>query len=122
KAAASWTKRSGRRARRGRDSTRTRTTNRGGFRANEGVLPVAGGRGGDRWGGPVVRLAAHVGVSTERARPGRGGGRVPRLHCGVGRGADRDHGVFGLRVSALRVVRGGADGCEPRSPVRSGPR
>src|SRR5207248_3889378 len=111
RAAASWTKRSGRRARRARDSTRTRTTNHGGgFQENEGVLPVARGSGGDRWGGLVVRLAAAcAGAGAERARAGRGGGRAPGLHAGVGLGSDRNHGVLGLRAPALRVVPDAAE-------------
>src|SRR5436305_1037209 len=82
-------KRSGRRARRGRDSTRTRTTNRGPFRANEGVLPVAGGRGAARWGRPVVRLAPHGAAGTDRAPPGRGRGLEEDDAC---RDSQRDAG------------------------------
>src|SRR5207302_8946483 len=96
-----------------------RTTNRGGgFQENEGVLPVARGGGGDRWGGLVVRLAAAcagAGTGAERARAGRGGGRIPGLHAGVGLGSDRNHGGLGLRVPVLRVVRDGADARSPRA-------
>src|SRR5205085_769809 len=121
RAAASWTRRSDTRATRGRDSTTTRTTNRGGgCRANEGVLPVARGGGGDRWWSLVVRLAAHAGAGAECTRCGRGGGRVPGLHAGVGLGRDRDHRVFGLRVPVLRVVRDGPDARDPRAADRHG--
>src|ERR1051325_10371518 len=52
----------------------------GGVGANEGFLPVARGRGGGRWGRAVVRLAACAGAGAERARSGRGDGRVPGVH------------------------------------------
>src|SRR2546429_9347043 len=118
RAAASWTKRSGRRARRARDSTRTRTTNHGGgFQENEGVLPVARGGGGDRWGGLVVRLAAACpGARGERAPGGRGGGRDSGGQPVVGAGPARKTRLIGhLGAGLLRGRHGGGCRCRPRA-------
>src|SRR2546422_3174628 len=113
-------KRSGGRATPPPDSTTTRTTNRGGgLGTNERVLHVARGGGRGRRGGAVVRVATpRRAARAECAAPGRGSGGVPRLHAGVGLRADRDHGVFGLRVSVLRVVCDGADARHPRAADR----
>src|SRR6266513_72003 len=101
-------------------STRTRTTSRGGGPGtNEPVLPVAPRGGGDRRRGAVVRIAAQPHAPrVECAAPGRDGGCVPRLYPGVGLGVHRGHGVLGLRVSVLRVVRDGADAGDPRAADR----
>src|SRR5207245_9458275 len=104
------------------DSRTTRTTNRGGgVETNERVLSVARGRSRDRRWGTVVPVAAQRrSAGAERAAPGRGGGCVPRLYTGIGRRAGRSHGVFGLRVSVLRVVCDGADAGDPRAAHRDG--
>src|SRR6184192_2686379 len=53
-------------------------------------------------------------------RTANGGGWVPRLYTGIGLRAGRGHGVFGLRVSVLRVVCDGADAGDPRAADRHG--
>src|SRR6266566_2539732 len=107
------------------DSMTTRTMNRGGgLGTNERVLPVARDGGRDRRRGALVRVAAEPhgarAARLERAPPGRGGGRVPRLYTGVGFRADRGHGVFGLRMSVLRLLRDGADAGDSRAAARLG--
>src|SRR2546427_6796919 len=69
-------------------------------------LSVARGGSRDRRWGTVVPVAAQrrsAGAERAAPAPGRGGGCVPRLYTGIGRRAGRGHGVFGLRVSVLRV-------------------
>src|SRR5438034_8963393 len=73
-----------------------------------------GGSRDRRWGTVVPVAAQRRSAGAERAAPGRGGGCVPRLYTGIGRRAGRGHGVFGLRVSVLRVV---CDGAEDRKSV-----
>src|SRR5690349_11508450 len=102
------------------DSRTTRTTNRGGgLETNERVLSVAGGGRRDRRWGTVVSVAAQrCAAGVERAAPGRGDGCVPWLYSGIGLRAGRGHGVFGFRVSVLRVVCDGADAGHPRAADR----
>src|SRR5216117_4420995 len=102
------------------ESRTTRTTNRGGgVETNERVLSVARGGSRDRRWGTVVPVAAQRrSAGAERAAPGRGGGWVPRLYTGIGLRAGRGHGVFGLRVSVLRVVCDGADAGDSRAADR----
>src|SRR5207247_10299723 len=99
------------------ESRTTRTTNRGGgVETNERVLSVARGGSRDRRWGTVVPVAAQRrSAGAERAAPGRGGGCVPRLHTGIGLRAGGGHGVFGRRVSVLRVCWDGADARDPRA-------
>src|SRR3989454_6954907 len=130
RAAGSWRRRSGSPARLGVREARgaggvtsrtTRTTNRGGGSVtHEGVLRAAGGGGSGRGGGAVVRVAAAAGAAPERAASRRRGGRVPRLHAGLRRGAGRSHRVLRLRVPLLRFVRDGADAGDPRTVARHG--
>src|SRR2546427_9373905 len=86
-------------------------------------LSVARGGSRDRRWGTVVPVAAQrrsAGAERAAPAPGRGGGCVPRLYTGIGRRAGRGHGVFGLRVSVLRVVCDGADAGDPRAADRHG--
>src|SRR2546422_5117687 len=114
RAAGSWRRRSGSPARLGVREARgaggvtsrtTRTTNRGGGSVtHEGVLRAAGGGGRGPGGGAVGRGAAAAGAAPERAASRRRGGRGPRRHPGLRRGAGGRHRELRLRAPRPRAV------------------